>query len=186
MHPSATNGHNLRSFCFLPISEKSRVSTRSQEMGELERMTRGGPGTGGHAPSFRYIKADHELLAKIDKHKAPSTRRPSTVSVPEDLPLERTLTVPGERLGGARGGSATLKSLLHDGDSGYGHKSWEEIMPESSRLCGTRTESSACLLPHVATAETQLGCSLVTGWPQLSCTYTTVVPVAIRYAPSRI
>eukprot|EP00900_Chrysochromulina_parva_P003305 jgi/Chrpa1/12976/Chrysochromulina_OHIO_Genome00019935-RA len=101
----------------------------ASDHGELTRLTRGGHGMGGGFHSIKYVKADFFLLAKIEGRSLTGKAFVNARTSPPALTLEKTVTVPSHRLGGVRGGSATLKSLLHSGDSAMGRQPWEEIMP---------------------------------------------------------
>ena len=106
------------------------ASAMASDHGELTRLTRGGYGMGGGFHSIKYVKADFFLLAKIEGRSLTGKAIVNARTSPPALTLEKTVTVPSHRLGGVRGGSATLKSLLHSGDSArMGRQPWEEIMP---------------------------------------------------------
>jgi len=144
----------------------------ASDHGQIARMTRGVPGLGGTVSSLKYIKPDFALLAKTEGKPFPSFGSKATgtnASMPHELTLERTLTVPASRLGSSRGGSSTLKELLHSNESQLGRQPWEDIMPGMiGKARDVSNENSAVNTPRTSRLGSRLSSRPLTPAQQLA------------------
>jgi hypothetical protein len=92
----------------------------ASDHGEFTRLVRLGPGMSAGVRNLKYVKADWELLAKMEGREFPHSGRIKVrdIRAPLERPpaaaltLETTVTVAADKL---RGGLATPRSLMHSG-----------------------------------------------------------------------
>lgn len=105
----------------------------ASDHGEFTCLVRLGPGMSAGVRNLKYVKADWELLAKIEKREFPHSGRIKVrdIRAPLERPpaaaltLETTVTVAADKL---RGGSATPRSLMHSGLSELGRQPKVEMI----------------------------------------------------------
>ena len=105
----------------------------ASDHGEFTRLVRLGPGMSAGVRNLKYVKADWELLAKIEGREFPHSGRIKVrdIRAPLERPpaaaltLETTVTVAADKL---RGGLATPRSLMHSGLSKMGRQPKVEMI----------------------------------------------------------
>ena len=115
------------------LNDTSSIRAMASDHGELTRLVRLGPGMSAGVRNLKYVKADWELLAKIEGREFPhpgrikvrAIRAPLERPPPAALTLETTVTVAADKL---RGGSATPRSLMHSGLSELGRQPKVEMI----------------------------------------------------------